>query len=45
VEILEDEHHIEVLQTELNTLEMSNFNVLESDDNKWWFCKLDQAVC
>src|SRR4051812_20451554 len=45
VEILEDEHHIEVLETKLHTLEMSDFDVFKSNDHEWWFGELNQAVC
>jgi hypothetical protein len=45
VEILEDEYHIEVLETKLDTFEMSDFDVFQSDDHEWWLGELDQAVC
>lgn len=35
VVIFEDEHHIEVLQMELDTLEMDQLNIFEGDDERW----------
>ena len=43
-EILEDEDQIEVLQTVLNTFEMSDFDFVEGDDEERRFGKEDESI-
>jgi len=43
-EILEDEDQIEVLQTVLNTFEMSDFDFVERDDEEGRFGEEDESI-
>jgi hypothetical protein len=43
--VLENEHKIKVLQAELNTLHMGNFDLAQCDNKERWVRQMHQAFC
>ena len=43
-EVLEDENHIELLETELNTLQGSDLNFRQGNDEERWVRKVYQTL-
>ena len=43
-EILEHKHRIKLFKGELDTLERCNFDISESDHEKWWLNEVDKTL-
>lgn len=44
-EVLEDEDHIELLETELHTLQRRDLDVRKCNDEEWGVREVDKALC
>ncbi len=44
-EVLEDEDHIELLQTKLNTFQRSDLNICQRDNEEWRIRKMNETIC